>query len=437
MQRIAVIGSGISGLAAARRLTLAPGAHQVTLFEAGAHFGGHANTVELCLDGVSHGVDTGFLVYNERTYPLLTQLFAELGVEVADADMSFSVQLPRADGPGLEWSGSSLRTVFAQKRNLLRPRFLRMLREILRFNQLTTAMAAGELGLQEQGSVADFLARHGFGDAFRDDYLLPMIGCIWSCPTEQMLAFPMATLIRFCHNHGLIQVTDRPQWRTVRGGSRQYVRRILAGLADARLNTPVLGLKRLPGQVLVRTASGTESFDAIVLACHSDQALALLGEQASADERAVLGAIRYQPNVAVLHTDANVLPTRRLAWAAWNYERAADSRREQAQVCLHYLLNRLQPLPWTQPVVVSLNPVRPIDESRAHQRIEYAHPVFDLAALQAQGRVGELQGQDRTWYCGAWCGYGFHEDGLRSGLAAADGVLAALGAWASTERGAA
>jgi len=436
MHRIAVIGSGIAGLAAAWRLTAAPGERRVTLFEAGGHFGGHANTVDLCLDGVSHGVDTGFLVFNPRTYPLLTALFAELGVDVADADMSFSVQAPAAGWGGLEWSGSSLATVFAQKRNLLRPRFLHMLAEILRFNRLATALALGKGGAG-QGTVEDFLARHRFGAPFRDQYLLPMIGCIWSCPTEQMLDFPIETLIRFCHNHGLIQVSDRPQWRTVRGGSRQYVRRMVAQLPDARLNTPVLGLQRLGRQVLLRTAEGGEAFDAVVLACHSDQALALLGEGASTDERTVLGAIRYQPNLAVLHTDTGVLPTRRAAWAAWNYERTAEAGREQAGVCLHYLINRLQPLPWEQPVIVSLNPVRDIDARRVHRRIEYSHPVFDLAALQAQARVGELQGQQRTWFCGAWCGYGFHEDGLRSGFAAADGVLAELGTWNMAERGAA
>lgn len=437
MHRIAVIGSGIAGLAAAWRLATSAGGPRVTLFEAGSHFGGHAHTVDLCLDGVSHGVDTGFLVFNERTYPLLTALFAQLGVDVADSDMSFSVQAPRAGGGGLEWSGSSLATVFAQKRNLLSPRFLHMLAEILRFNRLTTALATGQGGAMAQGSVREFLDGHRFGAGFRDGYLLPMIGCIWSCPTEQMLDFPIETLIRFCHNHGLIQVSDRPQWRTVRGGSRQYVRRLVAQLPDARLDTPVLGLQRAGSHVLLRTAAGSEAFDVVVLACHSDQALALLGDGASADERAVLGAIRYQPNVAVLHTDTAVLPKRQAAWAAWNYERATDTGREQAQVCLHYLINRLQPLPWQQPVIVSLNPVRDIDERHVHRRIEYAHPVFDLAALQAQQRVGGLQGRQRTWFCGAWCGYGFHEDGLRAGFEAADGVLAQLAAEPAVQQGAA
>ncbi len=432
MHRIAVIGSGVAGLAAARRLAETPGGHRVTLLEAGGHFGGHANTVDMTLDGVSQGVDTGFLVFNHRTYPLLTQLFEELQVPTAAAEMSFSVQVPLADGrAGLEWSGSSLGAVFAQRSNLLRPRFLKMLTEILRFNRLATRIAREGDGAGLRSSIEAFLDEHGFGTSFRQDYLLPMMGCIWSCPTDQMLRFPVATLIRFCHNHGLIQVSDRPQWYTVRGGSRQYVRRMLAALQhdgrhEARLNAPVLGLRRVAHGVLLQMAHGTEQFDAVVLACHSDQALRMLGLDATPQERSVLGAIRYQPNQAVLHTDASVLPSREAAWAAWNYERAADAGRDQTGVCLHYLINRLQPLPWQQPVMVSLNPVRPIDESKVHARIAYSHPVFDLAAIEAQGQVAALQGLRRTWFCGAWCGYGFHEDGLRSGLDAAAGLLDVL-----------
>lgn len=428
MQRIAVVGSGIAGLAAARQIAMAPGEHRVTLFEAGDHFGGHANTVDLRLEGITHGVDTGFLVFNRRTYPLLIRLFEDLGIETAESDMSFSVQVPNADGSaGLEWSGSSLRTVFAQHRNLLRPRFWQMLSEIARFNRMTTVMAECGTDLNQGGSIGDFLDEHRFTQNFRQHYLLPMVGCIWSCPTDQMLKFPLSTLIRFCHNHGLIQITDRPQWYTVRGGSREYVRRMVARIADARLRTPVLGLHRTEHGIRLLTPQGSESFDALILACHSDQALTLLGHGASSDERTVLGAIRYQPNTAVLHGDESMLPQRRRAWASWNYERAAETTTEQSQVCLHYLINRLQPLPWQQPVVVSLNPARPIAETLVYQRIDYSHPVFDLGALQAQHRLNELQGQQRTWFCGAWSGYGFHEDGLRSGLQAAEGVLRALG----------
>ena len=427
--KVAVIGSGISGLAAAHRLR---GHARVTLFEAGSYFGGHTHTVDVSLPDrhghtVTHGVDTGFLVFNERTYPGLIALLAELQVPTAPSDMSFSVQVPGAGVLGaraLEWSGSNLATVFAQRRNLLRPRFWGMLSELLRFNRLCTDLA--ESG-QEQALVqplGDFLDQHGFGAAFRHWYFLPMLGCIWSCPTDQMLRFPVATMVRFCHNHGLIQVQNRPQWHTVAGGARQYVHAILQGL-DARLATPVTHIERTMAGVSVRAAGVTEPFDAVVLAVHSDQALRLLA-QPSAAERRVLGAIRYQPNHAVLHTDTRVMPRRRAAWAAWNYERAADGAQESARVGLHYWLNRLQPLPFAQPVLVSLNPVSPIDPAKILGEFDYDHPVFDLSAWSAQKQVAELQGVQRTWFAGAWTGYGFHEDGLQSGYRAADALLAQM-----------
>ncbi len=410
MRRIAVVGSGISGLAVAR--ALAPSS-QLTLFEAGTHFGGHSHTVDVRMHGVRHGVDTGFLVFNHRTYPQLVKLFEALDVPTAPSEMSFSVQVPQQ---GIEWSGCDLNTVFAQRSNLLRPRFLGMLAQILRFNTLATGIAkvGDEASMAEP--IGDFLSRHGFGEAFRDWYLLPMLGCIWSCPTDQMLRFPVATMIRFCHNHGLIQVSDRPQWHTVVGGSRVYVQKMLASIPDARLRTPVRAVRRVAGGAIVATDHGSERFDDVVLACHSDQALALLAD-AGDDERALLGAIRYQPNHAVLHTDETVLPRRRLAWAAWNYERAADSEREQSAVCLHYLINRLQPLPWATPVVVSLNPSRPIAPDKIIGSYHYCHPVFDAAAIDAQRRLPQIQGRANTWFCGAWTRYGFHEDGLMSGLA--------------------
>ena len=425
MRRVAVIGSGISGLATA--YTLRHDAH-VTLFEADGRFGGHAHTVDVTLDGVTHGVDTGFLVFNHRTYPHLLKLFSELQVDTAASDMSFSVQDPAS---GLEWSGCNLNTVFAQRRNLVSPRFLGMLADIVRFNKLATGIAQRGAEAELTEAIGDFLDRHSFGSAFRHGYFLPMIGCIWSCPTDQMLRFPVATMIRFCHNHGLIQVANRPQWHTVHGGSRQYVNKLLARLgpgADCRANTPVRSVRRLPpgqGQagVLVATDGGTERFDEVVLASHSDQSLALLAD-ASADERSVLGAVRYHLNRAVLHTDATQLPRRPLAWAAWNYERAADARREQAAVCLHYLINRLQPLPWQQPVVVSLNPARAIDPARVIGEYDYSHPVFDAAATDAQRRLPTIQGSSHVWFAGAWTRYGFHEDGLMSGLAVADAMRA-------------
>ncbi|MEO8058975.1 MAG: FAD-dependent oxidoreductase [Burkholderiales bacterium] len=424
MRRIAVIGSGISGLAVAYGLA---GHARVTLFEAGDYFGGHTHTVDVTLDGHTHGVDTGFLVLNERTYPRLLRLFAELGVEVAKSDMSFSVQAPAGPaGHSLEWSGCDLNTVFAQRSNLMRPRFWRMLADVQRFNRITTELAVAGREAQLDQPIAEFLLQHRFSEAFRNWYFLPMIGCIWSCPVDQMLRFPIATMIRFCHNHGLIQLTNRPQWYTVRGGARQYVEKMLRVIPDARLRTPVRSVRRLPsatGQagVLVSTEAGTELFDEVVMACHSDQSLALLAD-ASPAEREVLGAIRYHRNRAVLHTDTSLLPKRRLAWAAWNYERAADPSREQAAVCLHYLLNRLQPLPFSSPVVVSLNPVTEPHAESIHGDFDYAHPVFDMAAMAAQKRVPELQGQRHTWYCGAWTRYGFHEDGLMSGESVSEGL---------------
>ena len=420
MSRIAVIGSGISGLSAALHLSAPGSGHEVTVFEAGQHFGGHANTVDVTLGGLTHGVDTGFLVYNERTYPGLIAMFDELGVARAPSEMSFSVQSPQGAGRrNIEWSGNSLNTVFAQRRNLLRPRFWSMLRDILRFNRLTTAMAVSGADAALAQPIGAFLDAHGFGTPFREDYFLPMVACIWSCPTEQMLRFPMATMIRFCHNHGLLQVANRPQWFTVTGGSREYVRKVLARLKDTRLATPVTHVTRHAQGVTVHTAQGAETFDGVVMACHSDQALRLLGAQATANERDLLGAIRYQPNRAVLHTDTRLLPQKRSAWAAWNYERAAQVDTEQAQVCLHYLINALQPLPWQQPVVVSLNPVREPDPATVIQEIAYDHPVFDQAAIDAQARLPAIQGTQGVWYAGAWCGYGFHEDGFQAGLRAA------------------
>ena len=423
--RVAVVGSGIAGLAAAH--TLATDA-EVVLFEADKHFGGHAHTVDLTLDGVSHGVDTGFLVFNHATYPNLVRLFAELQVETAASEMSFSVQVPQI---GLEWSGCSLDTVFAQRRNLFKPRFLGMLRDLLRFNRLATDIAERGDERQLQQPISAFLDEQRFSAAFRDWYLLPMLGCIWSCPTAQMLQFPVATMIRFCHNHGLLRVTDRPQWYTVRGGSREYVRRLIVRIPDARLNTPVLALRRVPPHsaragVWLDTTQGSEHFDDVVLAGHSDQSLALLGSSATNSERAVLGAIRYQQNRAVLHTDASLLPKRQKAWAAWNYVRtpaAAGQRGAQPTgVCLHYLINRLQPLPWQQPVLVSLNPDREPAPGSVHGSFDYAHPVFDQAAIHAQQRLPQIQGQSHVWFAGAWTRYGFHEDGLSSGLAVAQAL---------------
>jgi len=426
--KIAVVGSGISGLSVAHSLR---GMARITLFEAGSYFGGHTNTVDVTLPSptgdITHGVDTGFLVLNERTYPNLLRLFNDLDVVIAKSNMSFSVQAPRAGGGMLEWSGNNLNTVFAQRANLVNPRFLGMLADLLRFNSLCTQIAQEQREHTMAQPLGEFLVQHKFGDAFRDWYFLPMMGCIWSCPTEQMLRFPVATMIRFCHNHGLLQVNNRPQWYTVAGGARHYVEKIIAGIEDKRLNTPVRRIDRTDtartGQVAVTTDHGTEWFDHVVLASHSDQSLAMLA-QPSPLEQQVLGAIRYQPNRAVLHTDASMLPSRKSAWAAWNYERAANDATENQRVSLHYLINMLQPVPFEQPVVVTLNPLRPIAPHTVLREIDYAHPVFDMAAIAAQQNVPQMQGHLNTWFCGAWTGYGFHEDGLKSGMAVARRLLA-------------
>ena len=424
--RVAIVGSGIAGLSAAHHLH---GHADISLFEAGDYFGGHTHTVDITLAGtngdVSFGVDTGFLVYNERTYPGLIDLFQQLGIRTAHSDMSFSVQTPWGrSGHTLEWNGADLNSVFAQRSNLLRPKFWWLLREIIRFNRLCTQLAQSYDDGALMQPLQEFLDQHGFGTTFKNNYLLPMLGCIWSCPTSQMLQFPAATMVRFCDNHGLLQVNNRPQWFTVHGGAKHYVQAITARIADKRLNTPVLSIQRDADGVTVQTAQASERFDHVVVATHSDQALKLLAPP-SADEQSLLSEIKFQNNLAVLHTDASVMPTQRLAWAAWNYQRSTEHQ-ENAHVCLHYWLNKLQPLPFTQDVFVSLNPLQAIAAKHVLGQFEYAHPVFDLAAIQAQRKLSSLQGQQCTWFAGAWTGFGFHEDGFKAGRSAANGILQLL-----------
>jgi predicted NAD/FAD-binding protein len=419
-KRIAVIGSGISGLASAYRLAQVGNA--VTLYEANEYFGGHTHTVDVTLDGLTYGVDTGFLVFNHKTYPNLVKLFDELEIETVATDMSFSVKFP-LEHRHLEWSGGSLNTVFAQRRNLFNPRFIRMLRDILRFNKETTALIARPQQMPEL-ALGEYLERHGYSTEFRQWYLLPMAGCIWSCPTAQMLAFPLSTFVHFCHNHGLLQINDRPQWHTVKGGARHYVDKLLLGIPDKRLGEPVHAVKRILVddmlQIQIDSASGTELFDHVVMAGHSDQSLRLLKDISPVEHR-LLSAVRYQPNRAVLHTDATCLPQNKATWSAWNYQSQSGN---EARVCVHYLINKLQPLPFSEPVIVSLNPVDEPDPSKVIDTFEYSHPVFDSAAIAAQQALHQIQGQQNTWFAGAWTGYGFHEDGLKSGLAVANEICA-------------
>ena len=411
--RIAIVGSGIAGLGCAHALRERAA---ITLFEAAPRLGGHTNTVDVTIEGRSFGVDTGFLVFNQRTYPQLIRLFAELGVPTAASAMSFGLSVALPSGRRLEWAGANLATVFAQPRNLVAPAFLRMLADLLRFNaQATRLVASGAMPLQQ--SLGAFLDANRYSAELRDWYLVPMAAAIWSCPPATMLDYPAATFLRFCHNHGLLQVTGRPQWFTVDGGARQYVAAIARNIDDVRLATPVLAVRRLGnGQLAVTSPRGTEHFDHVVLACHADQSRRLLAD-ADGAERRVLDACRYQPNRAVLHTDRRLLPRSRRVWSAWNYLSDGAAASGSRRVSVTYLLNRLQPLPVRTPVMVSLNPLR--EPARAHvlAEFDYAHPVFDARAIEAQRRLPSLQGRGGVWFAGAWTGYGFHEDGLRSGLA--------------------
>jgi len=400
--RIAVVGGGVSGLSAAWLLSEK---YSVTLFEAGPYVGGHTNTVDAEVGGIRHPVDTGFLVHNDLTYPNLVQLFRHLDVPVHASDMTFSVSLAQ---PDLEWAGTSLGTVFAQRRNLMRPAFLGMLRDILRFNRHAARYLArcGPYAL-----LGDLLDDEGYGQAMRDWYLLPMAGAIWSTPPSMVLQQPARTFLSFCLNHRLLQVAGRPQWKTVKGGARQYVNAMLTRIAEVRVSSAVHTVKRLADGVEVRSAGHVDRYDAVVLACHAPTSLAML--DASEDEREVLSRVRYQPNVAVLHTDTALLPRRRAVWSAWNYLAGPTA---DAPMSVSYLLNHLQPLPFKQPVIVTLNPQQEPAASSVLGRYEYEHPILDADTVVAQGQLAGIQGRARTWFCGAWTGYGFHEDGLASAI---------------------
>ena len=403
--RIAVVGAGIAGLSSAWLLSKG---YEVTLFEAGDYFGGHSNTVDVTLDGVTHPVDTGFLVHNDLTYPNLIALFEHLGVPVHQSEMSFGVSIER---PDIEWAGTNLSTVFAQKSLLLNPRFLGMLAQILRFNR--NAERYLQESINNPMTLGELLQRHGYGQSMQHWYLLPMAAAIWSSSVSDILQFPAATFLRFCLNHRLLQVEGRPQWRTVLGGSREYVKAMLATIADARLNSAVERVRRADGKVHISTAHSTETFDAVIMACHAPTTVQIL--DASDQELDILASVRYQNNEAVLHTDQSLLPRRRKVWSAWNYMSTSGQGLERS-VSVSYLINRLQPLPFETPVIVSLNSHRPIDEKKVIKRISYEHPVMDQAAIDAQQRLHSIQGRDQIWFCGAWCGYGFHEDGLKSAI---------------------
>lgn len=410
---IAVIGSGISGLAAAWLLSKR---HRVTVYERENRVGGHSNTLEVPCGGRDIAVDTGFIVYNDRNYPNLVALFEWLGVPTRASDMSFGVSI---DGGRLEYQGGSLRGVIAQPANLLRPRFLRMLRDILRFFRTARGLLASDGGDQ---TLRDWLERESYGPGFVEDHLLPMAAAIWSVPAREILEFPARSFVRFFANHGLLDYDGRPRWRTVAGGSREYVRRLLD---DARPAVVLgAGVERLSsdasGVAVSDSAGNTRRFDHVVVAAHADEALAML-ERPTPAEAAILGAFRYQSNLAVLHRDTALMPRRRRAWAAWNYlaaRRSADPH--DMSLSVTYWMNRLQGLDPAWPIFVTLNPARAPRQDLTVAEIAYDHPCFDTAALRAQAALPTIQGARRIWYCGSYCGYGFHEDGLVAGLAVAE-----------------
>jgi len=425
--KVAVIGTGITGLSAAWALARQ---HQVVVYEQEARLGGHSHTVDVpAPGGGTTPVDTGFIVFNDATYPNLIRLLEHLGVPAEQSDMSFSVSL---DDGRLEYAGTdSLVNLFAQKRNLVSPRFWGMLRDILRFYREAPVL------LDQPGSASlslgELLARGGYGRAFIYDHLLPMGAAIWSTPADEMLAFPAVSFIRFCANHGLLKVSGRPIWRTVRGGSRSYVERISAPFRDqVRAGSPVVAVLPDGQGVTVRDAAGADDrFDQVVIATHADQALALLA-QPDEEQRRLLGAFRYLDNTTVLHGDPGLMPRRRGAWASWNYLADTRTGAQQQAVAVTYWMNRLQNLPAEPPRFVTLNPPRsPKPETVLFQTV-YQHPAFDRGALAAQGLLARLQGRQRLWFCGAYFGHGFHEDGLSAGLAVAE-ALGASRPWSCAD----
>ncbi len=407
---IAVVGSGIAGLSAAWLLARR---HRVTLYEAEPRLGGHSHTVDVAVNGATQPVDTGFIVYNEPAYPNLTALFANLGVPTQASEMSFAVSL---DDGALEYAGGDLNGLFAQRGNLVSPRFWSMLRDLLRFYR-QAPLDAARVGLLP---LDDYLDARGYGRAFREDHLYPMAAAIWSTPADQVGRYPTEAFVRFCENHHLLKLTDRPVWRTVSGGSREYVRRMAAALGDGvRTGRAAVEVRRDADGATVATADGRAARHGhVVLATHADQALRLLPD-AGADEKRLLGAFAYTRNHAVLHSDAALMPRRRAVWSSWNYQ---ARRGGGGAPCVTYWMNRLQGIDPGTPLFLTLNPLRPPRAAHLIRTEVVEHPLFDAAAIRAQRHLWSLQGRRRTWFCGAYFGAGFHEDGLQAGLAVAEAL---------------
>lgn len=404
--KIAVIGSGIAGLTSAWLLNRK---HEITVFESSDWIGGHTHTVDVQVEGRAYAIDTGFIVFNDWTYPNFIRLLGQLGVGFKPAEMSFSVYLPRS---GFEYNGNNLNSLFAQRSNLLSPKFWGMLRDILRFNRQSVEDLENQR-IAADTTLGEYLKQGAYGQRFIDHYIVPMGAAIWSMSLAEMLGFPLQFFVRFFKNHGLLSVTNRPQWCVIEGGSRSYIEPLTASFRERiRLSCPVTRVERDSEGVTVQSAEGSERFDKVVFACHSDQALALLAEPSSA-EQSILGALRYAENDVVLHTDTRLLPDRRLAWASWNYRLGGDAGQLAA---VTYDMNILQGIDSDTTFCVSLNQTAAIDPAKILGRYRYSHPQYSLDAIAAQARWQEINGVDNTWYCGAYWANGFHEDGVVSGL---------------------
>ncbi len=404
--RIAIVGSGIAGLTAAYLLQRN---HHITVFEAADWIGGHTHTVNVQLNERSYAVDTGFIVFNDWTYPNFIALMEHLGVTSCPTEMSFSVHEPKT---GLEYNGNTLNSLFAQRSNLISPAFWGMLRDILRFNR-EAPLDLDRAHIDASTTLGSYLQQRGYGNRFIEHYIVPMGAAIWSMSLADMLGFPLAFFVRFFRNHGLLSVTNRPQWRVIKGGSSAYIKPLTASFAKhIRLNCPVQRVRRDTEGVSITSTAGIERFDKVVFACHSDQALALL-ETPTEQEQQILGAIGYAQNDVVLHTDTRLLPDRRLAWASWNYRLGGP---EHAPAAVTYNMNILQGLDAPRTLCVSLNQSEAIDPTQVLGRFRYAHPQYSLGALAAQARHAELLGPQHSYYCGAYWANGFHEDGVVSAL---------------------